>query len=60
MHPGDHTHAIIIRLCLSHLECKKLVYCSSTGAIPEAAMGKAIKEVRRFDPDEVVGCYSRS
>ena len=23
-------------------------------------MGKAIKEVRRFDPDEVVGCYSRS
>ena len=50
----------IIRLCLSHHECKKLVYCSSTGAIPEAAMGKAIREVRRFDPDEVVGCYSRS
>lgn len=50
----------IIRLCLSHPECKKLIYCSSTGAIPEAAMGKAIKEVRRFDPDEVVGCYSRS
>lgn len=50
----------IIRLCLSHPECKKLVYCSSTGAIPEAAMGKAIKEVKRFDPDEVVGCYSRS
>ena len=50
----------IIRLCLSHPKCKKLVYCSSTGAIPEAAMGKAIKEVRRFDPDEVVGCYSRS
>ena len=50
----------IIRLCLSHPECKKLVYCSSTGAIPEAAMGKAIREVRRFDPDEVVGCYSRS
>ena len=50
----------IIRLCLSHPECKKLVYCSSTGAIPEAAMGQAIKEVKRFDPDEVVGCYSRS
>lgn len=50
----------IIRLCLSHPECKKLVYCSSTGAIPEAAMGQAIREVRRFDPDEVVGCYSRS
>lgn len=50
----------IIRLCLSHPECKKLVYCSSTGAIPEAAMGQTIREVRRFDPDEVVGCYSRS
>ena len=50
----------IIRLCLNHPECKKLIYCSSTGAIPEAAMGKAIREVRRFDPDEVVGCYSRS
>ncbi len=50
----------IIRLCLSHPECRKLVYCSSTGAIPEAAAGQAIREVRRFDPDEVVGCYSRS
>ena len=50
----------IIELCLSTPGVKKLVYCSSTGAIPEAAMGKAIKEVRRFDPDEVVGCYSRS
>ena len=50
----------IIRLCLSHPECRKLVYCSSTGAIPEAAMGQSIREVRYFDPDEVVGCYSRS
>lgn len=50
----------IIRLCLSHPECKKLVYCSSTGAIPEAAQGQAIREVGYFDPDEVVGCYSRS
>ena len=50
----------IIRLCLTHPECKKLVYCSSTGAIPESNKGMAIKEVRRFDPDEVVGCYSRS
>lgn len=50
----------IIRLCLSHPECRKLVYCSSTGAIPENTMGQAIREVRRFDPDEVVGCYSRS
>ncbi|MBQ8093452.1 MAG: NAD-dependent epimerase/dehydratase family protein [Clostridia bacterium] len=50
----------IIRLCLSHPECRKMVYCSSTGAIPESAMGQAIREVRYFDPDEVVGCYSRS
>ena len=50
----------IIRLCLSHPECRKLVYCSSTGAIPEAAKGKPIREVKRFDPGEVVGCYSRS
>ena len=50
----------IIRMCLSHPECRKLVYCSSTGAIPEAGMGQAIREVKRFDPDEVVGCYSRS
>ncbi len=50
----------IIRLCLAHPECRKLVYCSSTGAIPEAANGQSIREVGRFDPDEVVGCYSRS
>lgn len=35
----------IIDLCLSHKECKKLVYCSSTGAIPELPKGTAIKEV---------------
>ena len=29
----------IIQLCLEHKECKKLVYCSSTGAIPELANG---------------------
>ena len=40
----------IIRLCLSHPECKKLVYCSSTGAIPEAAQGQAIREVGFFAP----------
>ncbi|MBQ8160319.1 MAG: NAD-dependent epimerase/dehydratase family protein [Clostridia bacterium] len=50
----------IIRLCLSHPECKKLVYCSSTGAIPERPMGQKIQEVGFFEPDEVVGCYSRS
>jgi dihydroflavonol-4-reductase len=50
----------IIELCLAHNECKKLIYCSSTGAIPELKKGKRIKEVTRFDPGKVVGCYSQS
>ena len=50
----------IIDLCLSHKECVKLVYCSSTGAIPETSDGSAIKEVGHFDADRVVGCYSQS
>ena len=53
----------IIDLCLEHPECKKLVYVSSTGAIPEQPKGTAIKEVSCFTPiDEArqVGCYSQS
>ncbi|MCR5154640.1 MAG: NAD-dependent epimerase/dehydratase family protein [Lachnospiraceae bacterium] len=50
----------IINLCLSHPECKKLVYCSSTGAIPELPKGKKIKEVDRFESEKVLGCYSQS
>lgn len=50
----------IIRCCLKHPECKKLVYCSSTGAIPETKKGTKIKEVIYFDEDQVLGCYSRS
>ncbi len=50
----------IIRRCLAHPECKKLVYCSSTGAIPETRKGTKIKEVIYFDEDQVLGCYSRS
>lgn len=50
----------IIRCCLTHPECKKLVYCSSTGAIPEERKGRKIKEVIYFDEDQVLGCYSRS
>lgn len=51
---------IIIRCCLTHPECKKMVYCSSTGAIPEEKKGRKIKEVMYFDEDQVLGCYSRS
>lgn len=50
----------IIRLIKEHPECKKLVYCSSTGAIPESPKGTKIAEVSRFEPDKVEGCYSQS
>jgi dihydroflavonol-4-reductase len=50
----------IIEFCLAHEECKKLVYCSSTGAIPELPKGEKIKEVSYFKADRVLGCYSQS
>ena len=53
----------IITKCLAHPECEKMVYVSSTGAIPEAPMGTKIKEVSKFepnDPTKVVGAYSQS
>ncbi len=50
----------IIEACLNHPECKKLVYVGSTGAIPEAPKGQKIKEVNQFNPDKVVGWYSRT
>lgn len=53
----------MIAKCLEHAECKKMVYVSSTGAIPEQPKGTAIRETDRFTPvDEKtqVGCYSQS
>lgn len=50
----------IIDCCIKHPECKKMVYCSSTGAIPEEKKGRKIKEVIYFDEDQVLGYYSRS
>lgn len=50
----------IIELCLSTPRVKKLVYCSSTGAIPELPQGTPIKEVDYFDETKVLGCYSMS
>lgn len=53
----------IITKCLAHPECEKMVYVSSTGAIPEAPMGTKISEVDKFepnDPTKVVGAYSQS
>ncbi len=52
----------MIEQCLRHPECQKMVYVSSTGAIPELPKGQKIKEVDRFDAesDRVVGWYSKS
>jgi dihydroflavonol-4-reductase len=53
----------VITKCLAHSECEKMVYVSSTGAIPELPMGTKIKEVDKFepnDPTKVVGAYSQS
>lgn len=50
----------IIEAMKNHPECKKLVYCSSTGAIPEEPKPNKIKETYDFDENKVVGCYSMS
>ena len=53
----------IITKVLAHPECEKLVYVSSTGAIPELPHGTRISEVDHFtpcDPKKVVGAYSQS
>lgn len=49
----------ILHLCLTH-HVEKLVYCSSTGAIPELPKGQAIRETDHFDDMSVLGCYSQS
>lgn len=53
----------IITKVLAHPECEKMVYVSSTGAIPEQPHGTPITEVSKFtpcDPKKVVGAYSQS
>ena len=53
----------IITKVLNHPECEKMVYVSSTGAIPEEPHGTKIREVSKFtpcDPKRVVGAYSQS
>jgi len=53
----------IITKVLNHPECEKMVYVSSTGAIPEEPHGVKIREVNKFtpcDPQKVVGAYSQS
>lgn len=54
----------VIDCCLAAPGFRKLVYVSSTGAIPELPQGQKIAEVDHFDPaampDRVRGCYSQS
>ena len=50
----------IVDLCLEHNECRKLVYVSSTGAIPELPHGQKIKEVQEVNLDLLQGWYSKS
>ncbi len=52
----------LIDLCLAHPECLKMVYVSSTGAIPELPKGQLIREVDSFDYEDerIVGWYSKS
>ena len=52
--------ANIIDMCLEHEECQKLIYVSSTGAIPELPHGQRIKEVEEVNLDQIEGWYSKS
>lgn len=49
----------ILEYCLSH-NVKKLIYTSSTGAIPEPPQGRPVLEVSDFDPEKVVGFYAKT
>lgn len=50
----------IIKMCRRYPNFRKLIYCGSTGAIPEQPKGVAISEVSSYDPSLVRGCYSQS
>lgn len=49
----------IVNKCLEH-KVKKLVYVSSTSAIPELPKGQVIREVDFFAPDAVIGYYGKT
>ena len=49
----------ILNACVTH-KVKKLVYVSSTGAIPEMPNGIPIAEVNHFEPNSVVGFYGQT
>lgn len=49
----------IVDKCLEH-RVKKLVYVSSTSAIPELPNGQKITEVNHFSPNGIVGHYGKT
>jgi len=49
----------IVNICVAN-KVKKLVYVSSTGAIPELPEGQIICEPEFLDPERVVGYYSKT
>ncbi len=49
----------ILDQCVKH-GVKKLVYISSTSAIPELPGNQLIVEVNHYDPDPIVGYYGKS
>lgn len=49
----------IIAKCMRH-KVKRLVYVSSTGAIPELPKGQVIREVEHHAPDKVIGYYAKT
>lgn len=64
--PNEKVHAVnvegtrnMIKHCLQH-KVKRVVYISSTGAIPEPPNGEAIHEVENHDLDRVIGYYSKT
>lgn len=50
----------MIKACRRCKGFRKLVYVGSTGAIPTLPKGKVHTEIRRFNPDLVYDCYSKS
>lgn len=49
----------ILRFCVTH-KVKKLVYVSSSSAIPELPNKACQTEVSSFDPDKVIGFYAKT
>lgn len=45
--------------CMRH-NVRRLVYISSVHAIPEQPSGQTIREIRRFIPGSVTGCYAKT